>query len=103
MQINGNHNFRKYVNNILSTSTKCAIDLPTRITDHSKTLLDHIYVNDPKHSYTSGVLLCDLSDHMATFVSISTKKSRVKSKVQFLIRDMKNFNLEKFLGHLKMI
>ena len=85
MQINGNHNFRKYVNNILSTSTKCAIDLPTRITDHSKTLLDHIYVNDPKHSYTSGVLFCDLSDHMATFVSISTKKSRVESKVQFLI------------------
>ena len=56
MQINGNHNFRKYVNNILITSTKCAIDLPTRITDHSKTLLDNIYVNDPKHSYTSGVL-----------------------------------------------
>ena len=101
MQINGNHNFRKYVNNILSTSTKCAIDLPTRITDHSKTVLDHIYVNDPKHSYTSGVLLCDLSDHMATFVSISTKKSRVKSKVQFLIRDMKNFNLEKFLRALE--
>ena len=96
MQINCNHNFRKYVNNILTTSTKCAIDLPTRITDHSKTLLDHIYVNDPKHSYTSGVLLCDLSDHMNTFVSISTKKSRVKSKDQFLIRDMKNFNLEKF-------
>ena len=70
MQINGNHSFRKYVNNVLTTSTKCAIDLPTSITDHSKTLLDHIYVNDPKHSYTSGVLLCDLSDHKATFVSI---------------------------------
>ena len=101
MQINGNQNFRKYVNNILTTSTKCAIDFPTRITDHSKTLLDHIYVNDPKHSYTSGVLLCDLSDHMATFVSISTKKSRIISKDQFLIRDMKNFNLEKFLRALE--
>ena len=101
MQINGNQNFRKYVNNILTTSTKCAIDFPTRITDHSKTLLDHIYVNDPKHSYTSGVLLCDLSDHMATFVSISTKKSRVISKDQFLIRDMKNFNLEKILRALE--
>ena len=95
MQINGNHNFRKCVNNILSTSTKCVIDLPTRITNHSKTLLDHIYVNDPKYSYTIGVLLCDLSDHMPTFVSISTKKYRVKSTDQFLIRDMKNFNLEK--------
>ena len=59
MQINVNQNFRKYVNDILSTSTKCAIDLPTRVTDHSRTLLDHVYVNDPKHFYTSGVLLCD--------------------------------------------
>ena len=95
MQISDNRNFRKYVNNILNTSTKCAIDLQTRITDHSKTLLDHIYVNDPKYSYTCGVLLCDLCDHMATFVCISTKKSRIKSTDQFLIRDMKNFNLEK--------
>ena len=101
MQINGNHNFRKYVNNILSTSTKCAIDLPTRITDHPKTLLDHIYVNDPKHSYTSGVLLCDLSDDMADFVCISSKKTRAKIKHQFLIRDMKNFNLEKILKALE--
>ena len=68
MQINVNQNYRKYVNSILSTTTKCAIDLPTRITDHSKTLLDHIYENDPKHSkhfYKSGVLLCDLSDHVS--------------------------------------
>ena len=83
MQINDNHNFRKYVNNSLSTSTKCAIDLPARITDHSKTLLDHIYVNDRKHSYTSGVLLCDLSDHMATFVSISIKNLVLKAKTNF--------------------
>ena len=36
MQINVNQNFRKYVNNILSTSIKCAIDLPTRVTDLSR-------------------------------------------------------------------
>ena len=46
MQINVNQNFRKYVNDILSTSTKCAIDLPIRVTDHSRTLLDLVYVND---------------------------------------------------------
>ena len=28
MQINVNQNYRKYVNSILSTTTKCAIDLP---------------------------------------------------------------------------
>ena len=97
MQINVNQNFRKYVNDILSTSIKCAIDLPTRVTDHLRTLLDHVYVNDTKHLYTSGVLLCDLSDHMSTFVCISAKKSRVKRTKQFLIRDKKKFKLEDYL------
>ena len=96
MQIIVNQNFRKYANGILSTCSKCAIDLPTRITNHLKTLLDHIYVNDYRHSYTSGVFLCDLSDHTATFVCISFKKSRVGNSEEYLIRDMKNFNSEKF-------
>ena len=102
MLINVNQNYRKYVNSILSTTTKSAIDLPTRITDHSKTLLDHIYVNDPKHSYKSGVLLCDLSDHMSTFVCISIKKPIVKNTKKFLIQDMKNFDLEEFLRTLNI-
>ena len=102
MQINVNRNYRKYVNSILSTTTKCAIDLPTRITDHSKTLLDHNYVNDSKHSYKSGVLLCDLSNHMSTFVCISTKKPVVKNTKKFLIRDIKNFDLEEYLRRLNI-
>ena len=99
MQINVNQNFQKYVNDILSTSTKCAIDLPTRVTDHSKTLLNHVFVNDSKHLYvnTSAVLLCDLGDHMSTFVCVSAKNPHVKSTKQFLIRYMKNFNLEEYL------
>ena len=64
MQINVNQNFRKYVNDILSTSTKCAIDHPTRVTDHSRAFLDHVYVNDPntytlvKYSVRFGQFVC---------------------------------------------
>ena len=83
MQINVDQNFRKYVNDILSNSTKCAIDLPTRVTDHSRPLLDHVYVNDPKHLYTSGVLLCDLGDHVSTFVCISVKNLVLKAQNSF--------------------
>ena len=60
---------------MISSPCKCAIDLPTRITDHSKTLLDHIYVNDNKHSYISGVFLSDLSDHYGTFIATLVKKN----------------------------
>ena len=64
MQINVNQNFRKYLNDILSTSTKCAIDLPTRVTDGSRTLLDHVYVNDlntytlVEYSYAIWATIC---------------------------------------------
>ena len=47
MNVQTNHNVKMQVNNMISWSCKCAIDLPTRITDHSKTLLDHalVYIN----------------------------------------------------------
>ena len=77
MQTNSNF-VESYLNNILSLLCKCAIDLPTRITENSKTLLDHIYVNENKHPYMSGVILSDISDHFGTFISISTKKLKAK-------------------------
>ena len=46
----GNSNFvTKHVHNMINSPSKCALELPTHITDHSKTLIDHIYVNDFKH------------------------------------------------------
>ena len=43
----GKRNFvTKHVHNMISLPCKSASDLPTRITDHSKTIIDYIYVND---------------------------------------------------------
>ena len=40
----GKSNFvTKHVHNVTSSPCKCVIDLRRRITDHSKTLIDHIY------------------------------------------------------------
>ena len=48
------------------------------------------------------MLLCNLSDHMSTFVCISTKKPAVKNTKKFLIRDIKNFDLEEYLRTLNI-
>ena len=94
-----NNNFvESYLNNILSLSCKCAIDLPTRITE---TLLDHIYVNENKHSYISAVILSDISDHFGTFISISTRKLNKAKPNQLIIRDMNNFNYKMLLEELE--
>ena len=44
--------------------------------------------------------MCDLGDHMSTFVCISAKNLRVKNTKQFLIRDMKNYNSEEYFRTL---
>ena len=97
-----NNNFvESYLNNILSLSCKCAIDLPTRITENSRTLLDNIYVNENKHPYMSGVILRDISDDFGTFISISTKKLNKTKPNQLIIRDTNSFNYEMFLEELE--
>jgi len=80
MNIKTNNSIRTHVNNIMSLPCKCAIDLPTRITDHSKTIIDHIYIgnNSANYSYKSGVIISDLSDHYGTFVSVPIKKLKLK-------------------------
>ena len=47
------------------------ISRPTRLTDHSATLLDHIYSNMFTKIVTSSVITLDITDHLATTVTIS--------------------------------
>ena len=56
-------NIRKYANNVISCSCKCLIDLPTRISQNSKTLIDHIYTNIADTKVQSGIAVTDISDH----------------------------------------
>ena len=102
LAIRSNNN-RKYVNNLLSSPCKCVIDVPTRISDHSKTLIDHIYVNDDKHSYVSGAVLSDLSDHYGTFIVALVKKKFQETLKYFNFRDMSTFKIKCFCRIWKMI
>ena len=60
------------------------ITLPTRITDHSATLIDHIFIKCPKkliqNKCSSGNLITDLSDHLPNFtffdLQLQTSKER---------------------------
>ena len=97
----GKSNFvTKHVYSIIRSSCKCVTDLSTRITDHSKTLIDHIYVNNSKHSYINGVALLDLSDHFGTFVVMIAKATKSDNAKRYLIRDLSKFNHEKSLQNL---
>jgi hypothetical protein len=78
------------------------IDKPTRITNNSKTLIDHIYANTKQHIVEVCSPPCGCSDHNA--ISLTWFKSRVKiPKVghkTIYYRSFKNFNADYFLTDL---
>ncbi|CAH3173499.1 unnamed protein product, partial [Porites evermanni] len=49
---------------LLSLGFMPIITKPTRITDHTATLIDHIYTNTPEKLIKSGLCLADISDHL---------------------------------------
>ena len=53
------------------------ISKPTRITDHSATLIDHIYTNSLSLTTSTGILINDLSDHLGTFINLNIHCTRV--------------------------
>ena len=49
------------------------ISKPTRITENSATLIDHVYSNNINNVMSCNVLTLDVSDHLATSITIKLK------------------------------
>ena len=47
------------------------VSRPTRITDSSATLIDHVYTNNVDNIKSCNILTVDLTDHLATHTKIS--------------------------------
>jgi exonuclease III len=73
---------------------------PTRVTDHSATLIDNIFFNSIEHISISGNIVYDLSDHLPNFLLI--KKSISNShKDKIFTRDYSRFNQETLYSELR--
>ena len=69
--------------------------LPTRITDHSATLIDNIYIN--RNTPLAGIFVSAISDHLPIFLFINLKKS--PKKIGF--KKVTNINFDKLDNNLK--
>ena len=77
---------------------------PTRITDHSATLIDHIYFNSTEHRTVSGNILCDITDHLPNFLIINKFSNNFsKPKTAIFRRDYSNFASDEFLNEVKSV
>ena len=63
--------FKDYLDNMISQGLYPMITLPTRLTDHSSTLIDNIFSNFNKpHLHSSGVFVSNISDHFPCFYTL---------------------------------
>ena len=78
------------------------INMPTRITATSRTLIDLIIVNNYPCVKNSGVVDFGVSDHSLTFLSYAVSRPKYKPKI-IKKRNFKNFTNEAFLEDVKKI
>ena len=85
----------KYLNTLLSYRAYPIITLPTRVTEHSSIIIDHIITNGTLHKITPGILRNDsISDHFPVFCNI--KECTSLSPSYIFVRDKSKFDIGAF-------
>ena len=77
---------------------KPTIVRPTRITPHSKTLIDNIFTNTLEN-FSSGNIITSVSDHLPQYLIVEYNENGANKtdKIKHFYRDFKNFNREDFI------
>ena len=68
---------------------------PTRVTEHSATVIDNIFSNNIQEDIISGNILLTLSEHFSQFISVKREKIDLK-KINIIQRDYSKFSTESF-------
>ena len=76
------YNTGEFLNTMLSHGFMPTILLPTRVTNRSYTLIDHIfyYSKTFKNNFLTGNLFTDISDHFANFLLLDSNKKSLALK-----------------------
>ena len=89
-----NKNVNLYLETLLEHNFQPFICIPTRITDNSATIIDHINVRIPKHQIhnkiSSGNLISDISDHLPIFFIIDLESITTKERPLIRLYNEKN-------------
>jgi ribosomal protein S18 len=71
IQHDKNINSQNLIENTTQHGLIQVVSRPTRITDHSATLIDHVYTNKIHNILNCDILTVDLSDHLAIITTLS--------------------------------
>ena len=79
------------------------ISVPTRITESTATLIDHVLTNSPHKIIQSDVIEMSLSDHELIYCTRKTTKLKPNNHNELNIRTMKKYTAKKFIELLNKI
>ena len=74
---------------------------PTRVTNTTSSLIDHIYTNISSHNIQSGCIVVEISDHFPVFAIFENLNCVEVKKKRITRRNFRNFSLDSFLTDLR--
>ena len=91
-----------YYNILTSCSFKPLISKPTRITDSSTTLIDHIWTNDLRNTsiHNSHILITDITDHLSCLSIVASPYILLKGYRYVTRRQITEENSNKFIDKI---
>ena len=89
-----NENFQNLINTMAQYGFLQIVSRPTRITDHSATLIDHVYTNNLQNTLSCNVITCNISDHLGTSTTI--KLDGVGARIEINLSHLQNPKLSEF-------
>jgi len=91
---------QNYIDTMLSHNLIPSITIPTRFTERTTTLIDHIFVRLPQakinNMVTSGNLITDISDHLSNFSIIDIDIKTTKERPYIRLYNQKKIELFKY-------
>ena len=96
-------NTANFLDSMFSYSYLPFINTPTRVTGHSKILIDNIFYNKPMLNITAGNISSIISDHLIQFLTEPSATNAKLEQIFKLQRCYKNFDKTKFKNGLLKI
>lgn len=92
----------EFLNTLNSNFFEPHITKPTRVTDHTSTLIDNIFFNSIDYDCTSGNIIYNISDHLPNFLIINEFCSSEKNETIYR-RDFTKFDKDLLIDNFKSI
>ena len=96
LSYDGHTDTNDFINSMVSHHLLPYILHPTRVTDHSSTIIDNIFSNVTEFNTVSGKIINQIADHFAQFLIL--KKIHIEYKsTTFYQYDYSGFQMENFV------